>query len=87
MANTRIVWGALWRSNSYLDGGLRTHIINGPDCLPVLFRTRIAAREYIDKHYGYIRTRPDLQEQPHGWRIPVPVRVKINTTSTKATKP
>ena len=77
MADKRVVWGALWRSNSYLDGGMRTHIINGPDCLPVLFRSRRDARAYIEKTYGYIRTRRDLREQPHGWRLPIPVRVEI----------
>ena len=81
----RIVWGALWRQNSYLDGGPRSHIINGPDCLPVLFRTRRAARDYIEKHYGYIRDRRDLREQPHGWMLPAPVRVEIRATSTRNT--
>ena len=78
----RILWGALWRQNSYLDGGPRTHLIN-VKCLPVMFLTRRDARAFIEEKYGYIRTRKDLRAQPHGWRLPVPVRVKVRA-STRA---
>lgn len=43
----------------------------------LLFRTRSEAREWIEKEYGYLRTRPDLQAEPHGWKMPIPVRVVI----------
>jgi len=43
----------------------------------VLFRTRQAAREWIKTKYGYIAERPDLQAEPHGWRMPKAVKVKI----------
>ena len=72
-------WAALWRSKNLLDGE-RKHIINKDDFLPALFRTRREAREFIDQEYGYIRTRRDLREEPHGWKIPIPVRVKIVAT-------
>lgn len=72
----RVVWGALWRSRSSLDGPC-SHIINVA-CLPVLFRTRQEAKDFIDKNYGYIKIRRDLREEPHGWRIPVPVRVTVS---------
>ena len=78
MADARIVWGALWRSNCALKGQ-NSHIINNNDCVPALFRTRHEAREFIDKEYGYIRHRRDLREEPHGWRIPVPVRLKVSS--------
>jgi hypothetical protein len=43
----------------------------------VLFRTRQKAREYINEKYGYIRTRPDLRVEPHGWRIPTAIKVDV----------
>ena len=45
--------------------------------LPFLFRTRREAREYINEHFGYIRNRPDLQREPHCWKIPKPVKVRV----------
>lgn len=56
--------------------GVRTHLIY-KDRLPVLFRTRRAAREFIESDYGYIRERSYLKAEPHGWRMPIPVRVAI----------
>lgn len=75
----RVLWGALWRSNSRLSG-YRANLLN-EDCLPALFRTRRAARDYIEKKYGYIRSRPDLRTEPHGWRMPIPVRVRVSIWS------
>jgi len=69
------LWAALWRSDSRL-GGKRRHIIY-EDLKPALFRTRRECREFIKVKYGYIAERPDLQEEPHGWMMPVPVKVKI----------
>ena len=40
-------------------------------------KTRREAREWIKKHYGYISERPDLQIEPHGWKMPVPVKVRV----------
>ena len=76
MNRTAVVrWGALWRDNNRLDGK-REHLCF-ENCLPVLFTTRREAREWIISRYGYIRTRMDLRAEPHGWRLPVPVRVRI----------
>jgi len=66
-------WGIMWRSVSKLDG-VTEHIVCH-DCLPRLFRTRNEARKHIDEHFGYIRNRPDLRCEPHGWKIPVAIRV------------
>lgn len=44
---------------------------------PHLFITRREAREYIEKDYGYIKTRPDLRNAPHYWRLPKAVKVEI----------
>jgi len=45
--------------------------------LPALFRTRRECRDYIKEKYGYIKNREDLREEPHGWRLPRPVKVEI----------
>ncbi len=44
---------------------------------PMLFRTRAECRAWIDEHYGYIRTRADLRAEPHGWRMPRAVKVRV----------
>jgi hypothetical protein len=80
-AEKRVLWGALWRSNSKLDGYC-SHLLN-EDCLPVLFRTRRAARDYIEKKYGYIKTRDDLRAQPHGWKMPIAVQVRVSIWTLK----
>lgn len=83
---THVLWGAKWRSRNVLDGK-REHLVTdhtgvrSPPCTPVLFRTRREAREWIEERYGYIRGRPDLMGEhcriPHGWKVPVAVRVKV----------
>lgn len=73
---SRILWGALWRSHNAIDG-TRQYIINMNNHLPALFLTRREARKFIDKEFGYIRTRRDLLKEPHCWSVPIPVRVKV----------
>lgn len=68
-------WGVLFRSENRLDGK-REHICF-ENCLPVLFTTRENARAYIKQRYGYIARRQDLQREPHGLKMPIPVRVRI----------
>lgn len=68
-------WALLWRSDNALDGKSRHFITeNG---VPVLFATRAAARDHARAKYGYIAKRKDLRSEPHGWRMPAPVRVKL----------
>jgi len=70
-------WGILWRSNNWLDGETE-HLIFDPETgLPRLFRVREKARQYARDHYGYIRKRKDLHDEPHGWKYPTVVRVDI----------
>lgn len=71
----RIVWAAMWRSENMADG--KTRYLLNENCLPVLFRTRRETREYIEKKYGYIRRSRGLRAEPHGWRMPIPVRVIV----------
>jgi hypothetical protein len=73
---TIIRWGAEWRQRNRLDGETR-YLICRTDLMPALFRTRREARALIEREYGFIRHRPDLRAEPHGWRMPVAVRVEI----------
>lgn len=70
------LWAGLWRSECKLDGR-REHILY-ENCLPALFRTRQKCRDYIKERYGYIEERSDLQEEPHGWMMPIPIKVKVS---------
>ena len=69
------LWGVLWRSKNRIDGG-REHLMYR-DCLPVLFQQRWEARNWIQENYGYLKTRKDLLSEPHGWKMPIPVKVKL----------
>ena len=69
------IWAAQWQSYNRLDGDVK-HILS-ENYLPMLFRTRKEAREYIREIYGYIAKRPDLQDEPHGWRMPRAIKVKL----------
>jgi hypothetical protein len=80
-------WAAEWRSVNRLDGDTR-HLIHDTDhreChaqhFPLLFHTRREARAFIEEKFGYIRERPDLRSEPHGWRVPQPVLVQVLPTS------
>jgi len=68
-------WGILWRSENRLDG--KREFVTWHECKPLLFRTRKEAREWIEQRYGYIRRSPDLQAEPHGWKMPKAVRVTV----------
>ena len=75
MKRDRAGWGLVWRSDNRLNGRTRYLIW---DCgRPLLFNTRWEARHYRDEVYGYIRSRPDLQAEPHGWKIPAVVRATV----------
>lgn len=74
-------WGVEWHSKNKLDGD-RCDVI-WEHCIPLLFPTRQLARDYIVREYGYMRHRPDLKREPHGWRIPQAVRVKVVVRKVK----
>ena len=67
-------WAVEWRSQNRLDGA-RRHLTWESDVR--LFRTRRECRDFIKQEFGYIRTRPDLRTEPHGWRLPLAVRVGV----------
>lgn len=68
-------WGALWHSKNHRDG-ITEHLCF-QNCLPILFTTRRQCRDWIRTRYGYIKKRADLRKEPHGWRIPRPMKVTI----------
>jgi len=69
------IWAVQWHSHNRISGDYRHICLE--HCLPVLFKTRRKAREYITEKYGYIAGRPDLKGEPHGWRMPQAIKVKI----------
>jgi len=74
-----LAWGIEWHTRNRVDGDQR-HLIWAPEPGPGafrLFRTRRECRAYIEGRYGYIRTRPDLRAEPHGWLLPRAVRVTV----------
>jgi hypothetical protein len=71
-----IRWVVEWHSDNQLDGKRSHFMWNGT--MPYMFRTRREAREFINAEWGYIRDREDLRDEPHGWRIPRPVRVAVS---------
>jgi hypothetical protein len=80
-------WAIKCHSENRLDGKLEYFVgcygIQPPAPLYVsgyktaLFKTRKDARKYIKAKYGYIASRPDLRREPHGWRMPIPVKVEV----------
>lgn len=69
-------WGAMWHSVNSLNGEVRHLMCRG--LMPVLFLKRKESVAWINQHYGYIRNRPDLRLEPHGWRLPKPIKVRIS---------
>ena len=76
---SRKAWAIKWRSENVLDG--KTERLMGSLChessIPGLFRTSEEAWSFQQERYGYIHHRPDLHREPHGWKSPIVVRVRI----------
>ena len=68
-------WAVLWRSNNDLDG-LVEHLVHRGR-YPVTFRTRREARAWIVVNYDWLKRKPELRNEPHGWRMPSPIKVKV----------
>lgn len=68
------MWGLLWHAENRL--GVTKHVVYD-HALPALFHTRREARAFAESKYGYIRERPDLRAEPHGWHMPQAIRVVI----------
>lgn len=71
-----MAWAAKWRSQCLLDGK-EEYLIGAGHIPPLLFKTREDCRAHIRIKYGYIATRADLRREPHGWKMPVPIKVTV----------
>lgn len=74
----RYAWAVVCRSKNELDGA-RIWFDSTPDHPSKIrmFDTRKAAREYITERYGHLRDRPDLKAEPHGWKMPKVVQIRM----------
>ena len=75
---------ALWMIKHITDNkldGHREHYewcgYRRPGYGPLFFRTRQEARDANEAWHGYIKRRPDLRTEPHGWKMPRVVKVEI----------
>lgn len=68
-------WAIVERRDNRLDGPASW--IHFQNLEPKLFRSRESARLYVKERFGYLKSRPDLFAEPHGWRMPKVVRVTI----------
>ena len=78
----QLEWGVEWHSKSEVDGERR--FIMWAFGHPLAFFTRKAAKDWIDENYGYIKKRPDLKGEPHGWRLPQPIRIRISVEKVES---
>ena len=67
------LWGLRWHSQNRRDG-VRKHLLY-TDGIPLLFPKRDVARIYAQTYFGHLKTRRDLRTEPHGWRMPRPVKI------------
>lgn len=79
-----IRWAVKWRSYNEFAGKTEFFTCDGLNY--VLFRTKKEAVQHIKNGYGYISEMRDLRVEPHGWRMPIPVRVKITLTEVNHSK-
>jgi len=70
------IWGVLWIQKGSIDGDCESLVYK--DCKPVMFSTKRECKKFIDETYKFITARKDLRRYPHGWRLPKPVKLRIN---------
>jgi len=63
-------WAVQWRSGD-------SNYVLWDNRMPLLFHTRKDARTWAEKNYGYIKERQDLRNDPHRWRMPKAVMVRV----------
>lgn len=73
---TKQFWSVKWIGNPYERLGIPSHIIY-ENLLPVLFKTRSEAREFVKAKYGFIAEREDLRNPPFNWRMPQIIKVEV----------
>ena len=72
-----IGWAIKWRQENKLDGKTERFMPSVKQFGFVLFRTRAEAKAHIRGRFGYIAHRPDLLREPHGWKMPIAVKVEM----------
>ena len=83
-----MAWAIKWRSENQTDGKREVLLgrfdgerLTAPPNLSgytkSVFKTRKMARDYVRNHYSYIAKRPDLRREPHGWKAPLIVKVRV----------
>jgi hypothetical protein len=70
-------WVPAWYSKNQTDGETRRFMTFDYDQRDFICRTRRECRTLIREQWGYIAKRTDLRREPHGWRLPRAVRVRI----------
>ncbi len=70
-------WAVKFSSQNRLDGYREHFVFRRSACTAMMFRTRQEAREWIELHWAFLRYRPDLKAEPHGWKMPKPCQVKV----------
>ena len=72
----QVSWCVLW------DSRHEQHLMfDGPK--PLAFKTKKQCKKFIDEKWGYIKNRPDLKTAPYYWRLPKPVRIRIEYNQIK----
>lgn len=69
-------WGILHRKENKLDGK-KSWLRCDRTCMPEMFQTREEAREFISVNLKSTYSRPELKIEPHGWKMPIPVKIEI----------
>ena len=77
-------WAIKWRSKNKLDGAC-SYLMGEPLSIQteksgykiMCFETRELARDYVRRHYSYIKHRKDLHKELHGWKMPQVVKVTV----------
>lgn len=82
---TPVRWALLHRTSAACIDGAREWF-QWDGLKPVLFRTRQEARQFAKEKYGRDAKRPDLKAYPHGWLMPVPVKVRVVLERVRAAK-
>lgn len=68
-------WGILIRARNKLDG--YTEHLMYENTKPVIFKTRREAQIFAKERFGYVKNRPDLKAEPHGWLPPKVLKVEL----------
>lgn len=68
-------WAVRWRSHNEFAGKTEFFTCDGLNY--DLFRTKKDAAQHIKDEYGYIAKRRDLRAEPHGWKMPIAIKVRV----------